>query len=471
MVRPQAACPGIAAYRDAQKAWQELAGRAGASDPYTSKLAAATGNAANCLGNLGQEREAVAEMRRSVGLLKGLVAAHPDNDLYQLQRAQATSNLGVLYFKGRETGRAAEAFGEAADALEGLARKHPESTPYRESLFNTLINRGAACNERGDLDAADAAYARAVPLVDKLDLKKAANASFATSLAGNLNNQGLAYDARGKPDKAAAAYRQTLAVAGRLRDLPAGGSPRRHPRRCAFQPRQLPLQGGQGRGSSARVCQGDRGAGPSRCRKGRRRCAGPAVPAQLSSRLVGPGSLRRYDTALADWDRTIALTAVLGRSPLRLERADCLARMGRHVQAAAEADKLTEQPGAPRGGPVPGGLCSQPRRGGSAQGRRTGRRRAESVGRTLCGPRGRPAAAGCTQGFPHRCCPAGQGGRPGGTAAAHRTSSACCKDWSGPRNSPLSQRRNRHAPLGAERTGSWRHGNPNRGRRSPKDRN
>jgi serine/threonine-protein kinase len=338
----------LVAFGDSGKTWEKLAGNA-SSDQYKMKLAANVGNAANCLLDLGQTREAATQLRRSIAVLKDLSQAHPDNDDYHLQAAQGLNNLGVVHYNLREMDKAAEAFGGAADALEVLVRKHPDSAWNRATLFNTLVNRGAACNERGDLDVAAQAYDRAVALFDKLDLTLALSARDAASLAGNLTAQGRSYEDKGQPDKAARAYRQALVVCGRLRaafprevahDVTLGGA------HCNLgnalckvgKTEEALPEYAKGIAVLAPLAAADKSAVPN-ARLFLRNCHLARAHALVA--------LRRYEAALPDWEQAVGLTDGPGRNVLRLEQADCLARAGRHAQAAAEADMAIDQPSTP----------------------------------------------------------------------------------------------------------------------------
>jgi tetratricopeptide (TPR) repeat protein len=59
------------------------------------------------------------------------------------------------------------------------------------------------------------------------------------------------------------------------------------------------------------------------------------------------GQVGRHRDALPDWDVAVALTPTEGLFPIRLSRADALARAGEHRRAAAEADELERASGLP----------------------------------------------------------------------------------------------------------------------------
>ena len=117
-------------------------------DPhFREKLAVDYLNVANGHRAAGRHKDALASIKSSVNLLKGLRDSHPHVELYQVTLAHGYRSLGRIYYQMRQIDQVETAYREAATICERLIHQYPSADVHRQTL-ETIWSEFEHCCER-----------------------------------------------------------------------------------------------------------------------------------------------------------------------------------------------------------------------------------------------------------------------------------------------------------------------------------
>jgi tetratricopeptide (TPR) repeat protein len=229
-------------------------------------------------------RDAIAQLAR-------LVEEDPADTVSRRKLGDCNYRLGLaLMADGRR--RDSEAAYRAALAVrEHLAAAFPADPQYRQALGQAFNDLGRLGYHTGDPKLAEEGYRRALEIREKLVAEFPAEAQYGVDLGGTCCNRGHVLSQSLKQAKASLEWYERAARA--LAPWSATNA----------TARQFLLNTHEGRASAL-------------------------------------AELERYADAVTDFDRAAELSGGQPRPPIRLRRADALARAGHHARAFAEANVL-----------------------------------------------------------------------------------------------------------------------------------
>jgi tetratricopeptide (TPR) repeat protein len=229
-----------------------------------------------------------------LALREKLVEQFPIVPAYRQELARSHNNLGILLH-----GRPGEAEKEHRLALalkEKLAEQFPAAPEYRQDAAMSHNNLGALLSGlSGRREEAEKECRSALAILEKLVEQFPTVPAYAVELGAGYLNFGELLRRQGQPEAAVPWFDKAIA---RLQAVLA-------------KEQRLVLAR-----SFLRDAHGNR--------------------AEALTQLNRPAE------AIRDWDRAIELDEGSRRNDLRLGRAGCLAQVGEHVRAVAEANALTE---------------------------------------------------------------------------------------------------------------------------------
>jgi tetratricopeptide (TPR) repeat protein len=318
-------------------------------------------------------------------LFEALLRQDAKNVEYLQDLALADYYLGRAYRNLGQPARAEELLSAARDAQQQLLDGDPSSAEYRRRLADDWLELGQLEKDRGASDRADEAFRKVLGVLEDPTGQRTWTAAD-EELAGDAYAQLAAlYAARGQPERARAAVRRALDLKNKLAQaypntvhyhsglarsyctLARIDRSQGHPqeaREALTKARSIAERLAQEHGSLTfliatlgltYVALGEQGETPAEQaewfsrgvgvlggalqKEPRDRECRRQLVAALEGRARARTRLGRFEEALADW-RQVETLAGAKSVAVRLGVADTLARLGRPVQAAAEADAV-----------------------------------------------------------------------------------------------------------------------------------
>jgi eukaryotic-like serine/threonine-protein kinase len=329
------------ACRKAIDAYAQLATEHPSVPVYRHGMAGAHLNLGHLLDELGKRTEAEAEYRQAVEIDAKLVADYPGVLEYRRELATVHNNLGISLVQLGRRDEAATAFRQSLEVKEKLAAEFPGVPTYRRELASIQNNLGLLLSQMGRGDEAAAAHRRALDLQEKLAAEYPTVPEYSREIARSHNNLGVLFAGMGRIDDAAAAYRRALDIQEKLAA--------EHPGVPAYT---IHLGNSYCNFGMIAHQRGDSAAAVAWHTKAIERLA-PIVAAEPRlvearfylrnahwARAADLVELQRSAEALGDWDRALEFDDGSARTDLRLDRAACLARLGRFAAAVPVAEEL-----------------------------------------------------------------------------------------------------------------------------------
>jgi serine/threonine-protein kinase len=392
--KPQA----VEDYRRAVAVFEELVGAHPEVRSYRYDLGKSYNNLGLTYGEIGQPAEAEAAYDRALALFEELAAEDPAEPEYAKGVAATQNNRGLFYRARGDNARAEEAHQKALAVRERLAREHTRVAEFQHDHAASLNNLGVVYLATRRREKAEEAYKEALAIRRRLVEAHPGFATYRHDLANSHNNLAQLYSTSDRPGEAEAAFQAAEAIWIQLvRDHPRvveyhNGLAANHTNRAGLlartsRPREaeecfrqaITLYEDLARAHPARTQFAVR-RGASYCNMGTflKEQNDPtaalewyaraipllegvlnAEPEQADARRFlrnahwGRGEaltlLKRHPEAIADFDRAAELATGPGREMMQMQRAGALARMGRHAQAVAEAERLASRPAAAPG--------------------------------------------------------------------------------------------------------------------------
>jgi serine/threonine protein kinase len=247
----------------------------------------------------GRVGKAEAPCRQGRTIYLRLARTSPGNTRYQLDLGRASVALANIHLALDQADKARSGLVEARKIFERLVKAHPTVAEYRKGLAVAENNLGAVNHAAGELSRAEAAYRQASLEFGRLAFANPAVAEYTIYLAQSTERLGAVLRDRGKLAESLGRYDRAVQIAEGV--ARAGGRDRRAD--------QLLWRAYTGRAESLN-------------RQG------------------------RHGAALADLDRALPASPLPFRDAVRLQRAGTLARLGKHGEAAAEAEAVAGQASA-----------------------------------------------------------------------------------------------------------------------------
>jgi serine/threonine protein kinase/Tfp pilus assembly protein PilF len=386
-----------AGYRRAIQLFESLLPADAAEGATQARLANARYNLALLLNEVGRDAESEEEYRRAIALNERLVKDFPQSHEYVRRLSSCLINLSEV-LANRKAWDEAEAVHRRGLAIqEQLARDYPAIPEYRKYLGRTLASLGSLLEDRGKYDEARTMLHRSVEVRQLLARQYPKSPDYWRDLGSIYNNFAFFELQRGKPANAEAGFRRALSVQEPLvREHPTIPEYRQELgnsygnigsvllERKAFaeaeeafrseleqdeallaqfpdDPEYL-LRKGAGEGNVAMTlsAQGKKkealgwfGRSLEHLKAALARMKQPPPRGQewlvntTERRAATFQEMGSFVDALADWDEVLKLAPPEQRAGFRLRRALCLAQGGMPERAAAEAEALTAERGAP----------------------------------------------------------------------------------------------------------------------------
>jgi serine/threonine protein kinase/Flp pilus assembly protein TadD len=285
--------------------------------------------------------QAETTLQQAVALLEELGHQHPTLVKNRLELAKSHNNLVILYRQMGRLGQAETAFLKSRTLLDNLLAEDPKNVESLTVMARCHQNVGLVYGAQGRTMEAEAVYLKALALNQQLARDHPQVVDHQKRMAGIHNNLGLLYTRNRQHDKAEMAYKQSLALnEAILRDHPkivafivdvgaSYGNMATHIRRTRSPKESLEWSARAIRTVEPVLEQDPRDVGACMC---------------LFDTFMGRGQallrLGRREEATKDWWRMIELSAGQSHINMRLYRPPPLARLGEHVQAAAEVETL-----------------------------------------------------------------------------------------------------------------------------------
>jgi tetratricopeptide (TPR) repeat protein/tRNA A-37 threonylcarbamoyl transferase component Bud32 len=266
---------------------------------------------AHVLNNLGLEHyyahrfnEAEKHFGECLTLVRKLVKARPEDSSDQLYLAQTYHNLAMVY---GDTGRhdlAEQSYRQSRDLLVPLAQTHPDVVQYRELLGQSQLSLGilyATRNKPGDLDLAERADRDTIHVFTRLVNEYPEVLDYRAYLGGTQGNLANVLGNKGDPMGALESNTQSI-------------------RTLLFVVEKNP----------------------------RHRNARSSLRNSYANRADTLHKQGNLPEALADLDRALKFDDGDRGDVFRFRRLQCIAEMGEHARAVAEAGPLAAKAGAGR---------------------------------------------------------------------------------------------------------------------------
>lgn len=288
-------------YRKALDIQHQLSDRDPGNLDYQGYIAGYHNNLAEVYRDTRQPDKARQQLEMALAIREKIVRQAPEDFRYQSELAQSHNNLGQFY---RMIDRLPEAMTHHKESLairEKLAHDHPSVTTYRIALGQSHANLGGDFTKMGQLEDAASAFKRAVTIFEELFREHPSDIALAIELSSGYLGMGYFFTHQKQHENAIPWYSRAIHT----------------------------LEGAFPRGQFHRKRQ--------------------TLCDAFWSRAQALCALKRYAEALPDWDRALVLDEGPNHEELRLNRAEALARAGRHAQATAQADALAKEKGLQAG--------------------------------------------------------------------------------------------------------------------------
>ena len=142
--------------------YKKLLERAPLSPRFKSRLGMLHGSRGRIYFRKGMLEEAINEARQARSVLRDVVRANPQNDLYALRLAMVCSDLGTWLSATDAVEPSLEALREACDAFEPLLKERPGDMGYQEQYIAALVGLGGTMVRLGRYDEAASVFKRGV---------------------------------------------------------------------------------------------------------------------------------------------------------------------------------------------------------------------------------------------------------------------------------------------------------------------
>ena len=168
----------------------------------------------------GQDRQAVAEYRRSVALREDLARDDPNNRQAQDDLAAALEKLGVAQHAlgGDQDSEADKSFLASLAIREHLVRDQPENDAWRRDLSLSYERRGLLLHDFGDDEAALASLDNGLAIRKQLAAEKPGDTQSRRDLANAFDQIGVVRFSGGDFDEALANFERSLDLRKDLAD-------------------------------------------------------------------------------------------------------------------------------------------------------------------------------------------------------------------------------------------------------------
>jgi serine/threonine protein kinase/tetratricopeptide (TPR) repeat protein len=205
----------LAGYREAAKAFQELATAHPGETRYEADLALCNNNIGLLLAATGKTAEAEQAYSAALEIQRRLVAADPSLADFQRDLALTYGNLGLLARSLNQPNRAEEYYRAAIRIQERLAAEHADQPDHRHHLaisYNNLSFIQAKSDPRQAEESAKVARA----IQEQLVVLHPDNAEYQSDLALACNNLGALETYNGRPAEAEASYNRSIGIQRQL---------------------------------------------------------------------------------------------------------------------------------------------------------------------------------------------------------------------------------------------------------------
>jgi tetratricopeptide (TPR) repeat protein len=313
-----------------------------ATDPATADLQAALAlteaNLGILLMRIGRPEQAEAFVQQSVSRYSRLVSAHPDVPIYQHGLAESYADLGESYC-GAMPGEEKETAVRNALALwERLVADHPADLYFNRSLSSAHFYVGDFCSRAERWQDAAAAYRRALEIEESLAVKFPGTPVLSVQVAFRLAELGFALAEAGQLGKGETLLRRSVEMAdGFPREIRANFTWDNLLADIARKLGRVLQRRGDDRSAGAWFDRAEAKARALLDRDPRRADVRYVLRRVHLDRAEGLARRGRHAEALAALDRAHDLDDEHTRDATRLARAATLAAAGDHAGAQMEA--------------------------------------------------------------------------------------------------------------------------------------
>jgi tetratricopeptide (TPR) repeat protein len=172
---------------------------------------------ANIAWQRGQTREAERHFLEYRGLSERLIALNPAEKKWQLEKAYADTNLGLLLLQDARFSKASPVFREALANAERLQASEPRDPQYRDMVFETLAYLADAQEGEGHLDEAIGTRERQLEGLQQASSEDHSNLVVKRKTLATRRAMGRLFAARGEVSSAVVHLRAGTALALELR--------------------------------------------------------------------------------------------------------------------------------------------------------------------------------------------------------------------------------------------------------------
>jgi eukaryotic-like serine/threonine-protein kinase len=208
----------LAAYREAQEAFELLADDPSQSAEHRDDLALCHNNIGLLLGQAGKTAEAETSFRNAIELLGDLIAGEDDanqRDKFRGDLALCYGNLALVQGQANRPTEADASYHLAVEIQQQLAAAHPAEAKYAAALALSYNNMSYLLS-RTDSAKAEQCCRQAIAIQEKLVAEHPDTVNSQSDLALSQNNFGALQSQAGRPTEAKTAYQQAIDIQRQL---------------------------------------------------------------------------------------------------------------------------------------------------------------------------------------------------------------------------------------------------------------
>ena len=335
----------VAAYRAVLTGLADVEADPAPSAEALALLAQCRSNLGSALNSQGHDREAAQHLRKATATFRILCRDFPGAD-YRSNLAKALHNLGSAHVGLKDLAAADNLFGEAAEVERKLVKDYPGVPEYRGDLALHLDRRATVLRLSGKRREAETLYREAVAEAVQAGEDRPNSAELRELEAGTRENLATLLAEEGRFTEAEPAMRKALA-AWRALAKNRATNPLFGLRATCGRVNLLRMLVEQDKHKEAleEANQTIRALEEFAARQPQFHAVPRFLVKALLLRVRASVRLERFAAALLDCERGLKEGNGFLRSELVVQRAICLAHLGRAKEAAADLDRLAGQVG------------------------------------------------------------------------------------------------------------------------------
>ena len=164
----------------------------------------------------GDKAAALQAAERYRGIIEGLLAANPDNTLWQQVLGTGFTTLGDILRNIDRPDEAIEAFRKSVAIWEKLVAKNPQNTEWSWGLASGYHRLADHLDDQGQFDEAFVAYGKSLTIWERLAAAQADNPDWQVGLSTSYEGLAWLHFKKARYDEALEAFSKSLAICEKL---------------------------------------------------------------------------------------------------------------------------------------------------------------------------------------------------------------------------------------------------------------